>query len=81
MNQNATISKQIKPKKIKLVADYLALRKKLNLTQFEFWSRLGITQSGGSRYENGRPTPKSVAILARLIFIDGLEIDARRFSS
>ena len=55
------------------------IRRKLGLNQQEFWSRIGVTQSGGSRYESGRPVPKPTAILARLIYIDGMTIDAREF--
>ena len=36
------------------------IRKKLGLNQQEFWSCLGVTQSGGSRYESGRTMPKPV---------------------
>ena len=43
--------------------DVVALRKKLNLNQTEFWSRLGITQSGASRYESGRSIPRPVQAL------------------
>lgn len=32
-------------------------RSKSGLTQTEFWKNLGITQSGGSRYESGRNIP------------------------
>jgi len=39
------------------------MRKKLNLNQTEFWTRYGVTQSGGSRYESGRNIPKPLAIL------------------
>lgn len=42
------------------LADY---RKKLGLNQQVFWSGLGVTQSGGSRYESGRGLPKPVAML------------------
>jgi len=38
-------------------------RKKDNLNQKDFWSRYGVTQSGGSRYESGRNIPKPLAIL------------------
>ena len=38
-------------------------RKKLNLNQKDFWTRYGVTQSGGSRYESGRNIPKPLAIL------------------
>jgi DNA-binding transcriptional regulator YiaG len=41
-------------------------RKKQNLNQTEFWTRFGVTQSGGSRYESGRNIPKSLAILLQL---------------
>ena len=34
--------------------DIPAIRQKLGLNQQQFWARLGVTQSGGSRYENGR---------------------------
>ena len=42
------------------------IRKKLGLNQQEFWSCLGVTQSGGSRYESGRTMPKPVRELLRL---------------
>lgn len=39
-------------------------RKKLKMSQSAFWGRIGITQSGGSRYENGsRVMPAPVAML------------------
>lgn len=37
------------------------LRRSLKLNQIEFWARVGITQSGGSRYESGRTMPQQVA--------------------
>ena len=37
--------------------DPLAVRLKLRLNQTEFWGRLGVTQSAGSRYESGRNVP------------------------
>ena len=43
--------------------DIVALRKKLNLNQSEFWHPLGVTQSGGSRYESGRSIPRPVQVL------------------
>lgn len=44
-------------------ADITAFRKKNGLNQAAFWSPLGITQSGGSRYESGRKIPKPVMAL------------------
>ena len=38
-------------------------RKKNGLNQKDFWTRYGVTQSGGSRYESGRNIPKPLAIL------------------
>ena len=39
------------------------VRQKQNLNQTEFWTRYGVTQSGGSRYESGRNIPKPLALL------------------
>ena len=50
------------------------LRRHLFMTQTEFWSRIGITQSGGSRYEKGRLMPKQVQYL--LHFAYALDDDA-----
>jgi DNA-binding transcriptional regulator YiaG len=41
-------------------------RRELGVNQSTFWSRFGVTQSGGSRYETGRSLPKSVAMLVWL---------------
>jgi DNA-binding transcriptional regulator YiaG len=38
-------------------------RKKIGITQADFWTRYGVSQSGGSRYESGRNIPKPLAIL------------------
>lgn len=43
--------------------DALAIRARMNMNQTQFWSRLGCTQSAGSRYETGRKLPKPVATL------------------
>lgn len=45
------------------LSDLKTYRKALGLTQAEFWDRIGVTQSGGSRYEGGRAVPTSVAML------------------
>ena len=50
------------------------IRKKLGLNQQEFWSSLGVTQSGGSRYESGRTMPKPVRELLRLVHIEKLDL-------
>jgi len=41
------------------------IRRKLGLNQQQFWSKIGVTQSGGSRYESGRNMPRPVRELLR----------------
>ena len=50
------------------------IRHKLGLNQQQFWSKVGVTQSGGSRYESGRNMPKPVRELLRLVHIEQLDI-------
>lgn len=50
------------------------IRRRLRLNQHEFWTRVGVTQSGGSRYEGGRTMPKPVRELLRLVHIEGIEL-------
>ncbi len=54
------------------------IRRKLRMNQQEFWSRIGVTQSGGSRYESGRTMPKPVRELLRLVHIEGVELARAR---
>jgi DNA-binding transcriptional regulator YiaG len=44
------------------------LRNKLGLNQSEFWRRISVTHSGGSRYESGRNLPKPVQLLLHLAY-------------
>ena len=44
------------------------LRKKLGYNQSDFWSRIKVTQSGGSRYESGREMPEQVSLLLHLTY-------------
>jgi DNA-binding transcriptional regulator YiaG len=55
-----------------------AIRQRLGLNQQEFWGRIGVTQSGGSRYESGRSMPKPVKELLRVVHVD--QIDLRKIS-
>lgn len=50
------------------------IRQRLGLNQQEFWSKVGVTQSGGSRYENGRTMPKPVRELVRLVHVEGIDL-------
>lgn len=47
---------------------YATLRAHFRLNQGDFWSRVGVTQSGGSRYENGRKPGKPVQMLIALAY-------------
>lgn len=47
-------------------ANLAEFRNKLGLNQSDFWSRYGVTQSGGSRYESGRNIPTPLKMLVRL---------------
>jgi transcriptional regulator with XRE-family HTH domain len=55
--------------------DPRALRIQLDLNQQEFWSAIGVTQSGGSRYENDRRIPKPVMELLRLRYQLGIRLE------
>src|SRR5258706_13121457 len=50
------------------------IRRRLGLNQEEFWTRIGVTQSGGSRYESGRTMPKPVRQLLRLVPVEGNDL-------
>jgi transcriptional regulator with XRE-family HTH domain len=50
------------------------IRRKLGLNQQQFWSTIGVTQSGGSRYESGRNMPKPVRELLRLVHVEQIDI-------
>ncbi|GBG01384.1 transcriptional regulator [Azospira sp. I13] len=61
---------------VKLVEkiDPREIRRKLGLNQQQFWSKIGVTQSGGSRYESGRNMPKPVRELLRLVHVEQVDI-------
>jgi DNA-binding transcriptional regulator YiaG len=42
-------------------------RNKSGMNQSQYWSRFGVTQSGGSRYESGRAVPTPTKILMWLV--------------
>lgn len=58
--------------------DAREIRRKLGLNQQQFWSTLGVTQSGGSRYESGRNMPKPVRELLRLVHVEQIDIKSIR---
>lgn len=48
--------------------DPVAARQRLGINQTQFWSRVGVTQSGGSRYESGRKIPRPVQKLLAIAY-------------
>ena len=62
---NVKTAEKIEPREI---------RRKLGLNQQQFWSKIGVTQSGGSRYESGRNMPKPVRELLRLVHVEQIDI-------
>jgi len=53
-----------------------ALREQSGLTQKAFWTAMGITQSGGSRYEQVQFIPRPVRILIYTMYVAGIRVDA-----
>ena len=58
--------------------DVREIRRKLGLNQQQFWSKLGVTQSGGSRYESGRNIPRPVQQLLRLVHVEQIDVSKVR---
>lgn len=54
------------------------LRRSLGQNQQEFWSAVGVTQSGGSRYETGRSMSNPVRELVRLVHLEGIDLNKVR---
>ncbi len=63
-------------KRSRSIANPRSIRLRLGLNQQDFWGQIGVTQSGGSRYEGGRSMPKPVRELLRLVHVN--QIDLRR---
>lgn len=56
-----------------------AYRRELGLNQTNFWQPIGVTQSGGCRYESGRNIPAPVQLVLHLTY--GTEAEAERLLS
>lgn len=53
-----------------------AMRQRAGLSQHKFWDEVGITQSGGCRYETGRnEIPKAARIVFFLRYVAGIKFD------
>lgn len=55
-------------KKPPSIRNYRELRRKMDISQSEFWSRIGVTQSSGSRYETGRKAPNTTHTVIDLTY-------------
>ena len=62
MNATTKPLKPLSPEQIR------QLRLSLGMNQTQFWSQLGVTQSGGSRYESGRNVPDPIRLLLELVY-------------
>ncbi len=56
------------------IANPKDIRRRLGMNQQEFWGMIGVTQSGGSRYESGRNMPRPVRELLRLVHVEGVDL-------
>ena len=65
---------KIAPLKGALKSSPKELRSQLGLTQSDFWSPVGVSQSGGSRYESGRKLPAAISTLLHLVHIEKLDL-------
>ena len=50
-------------------------RQKIGMNQTDFWSRVNVTQSGGSRYEKSRSVPKPVQLLLTIAYGTDLQCE------
>lgn len=55
--------------------DTKALRKKLGLSQKEFWNAVSVHQSSGARYERGRHIPNATKAMIRLVHIEQVDVE------
>ncbi len=74
LSQIIDIKQKMDMKLFKDIPNPREIRQRLGLNQQEFWSKVGVTQSGGSRYESGREMPKSVRELLRLVHIEHVDL-------
>jgi transcriptional regulator with XRE-family HTH domain len=60
---------------VKAIQDIREVRLAGGRNQADFWSEVGVTQSGGSRYENERDMPRPVKMLLALNFMGSISAD------
>lgn len=82
MNQTTANNRKSKHNRSPLSLEALYhYRRALGENQSKFWGRFGVTQSGGSRYENGREVPEPTQLLLALRHlgrIDDADLSAAR---
>jgi transcriptional regulator with XRE-family HTH domain len=61
-------------KMLDLLINPKEIRRRLGLNQQQFWTKIGVTQSGGSRYESGRNMSRPVKELLRLVHIEQIDL-------
>jgi hypothetical protein len=55
----------------------LVYRRTLGINQSDFWSRVLVTQSGGSRYESGnRKIPRAVQLILHFAYAPEAQVQA-----
>lgn len=54
-----------------MTVDPRSIREKSKITQDKFWPALGVTQSGGSRYEAGRRMPIPTRLVMDIAYNPG----------
>ena len=64
----AKVTKIASPSDMMVAFDAKAAREAIGLNQSQFWSKVFVTQSGGSRYENERSVPRPVQALLVLAY-------------
>ncbi len=62
-----------KETKNKNILDIWALRRLMRLSQTEFWSKVGVSQSCGSRFENGNRIPTPIRLLIDVIYVHSID--------
>jgi len=67
-------TRKIEMKMFEKIQNPREIRLRLGMNQQEFWGRIGVTQSGGSRYESGRNMPKPVRELLRVVHLDQIDL-------
>lgn len=61
------MAREKKVKSSKMLANLKGYRQRLGVNQHSFWAVFGVTQSGGSRYENERDRPLPLSMLMVLV--------------